>query len=277
MQRPEIIQRTFTVCLSPLHYGYGRDYELIEWIELNRILGAEKFIIYNYSSTGKINNALEYYSKRGLVEVIQWRLPMAVDTFPVNTEPEIHYFAQSAALNDCLYRNKGESEFVVNIDLDEFIIPRGTETNTLREMLTEVNKNNAKVFIFKNTYFRKDWHHRNSEKLLFRSSHKAKQYGFTTLTTFNREKKIYVKGVKSKYMAKTNGIRYLMIHFVPELPPNEDVTVDERTGLLHHYRNINVDSHIYNDSITDYTIVEKFGEKLVENVGKVWSELHHVI
>lgn len=98
--KPDQYKYIFSVCLSPLYFQYGRAYELVEWIELNRILGAERFLVYNYSTAINVQQVLDYYSKRGLAEVIQWHVTMRVSTFPKTKQPiEIHYFGQSAALN----------------------------------------------------------------------------------------------------------------------------------------------------------------------------------
>ncbi|XP_060579920.1 uncharacterized protein LOC132736735 [Ruditapes philippinarum] len=269
---------TFTVCLSPLNFHYRRAYELVEWIELNRILGAEKFIIYNHSSASNVKDVLEYYSKQGYVEVIQWQLPIPVDIFPVSkTQAEIHYFGQVAALNDCLYRSKRHSEFIVNIDLDEIIVPHSNTSVNWQTMINEIAIENAKVFVFKNTHFRKDWRNYEYSENKFRTNiiQKAKQFKLTTLQTYRRERNIDIKGVRSKYIVRTNGIHYLMVHFVLDLPSAVDVTVSEDIGLLHHYKNF---GHYIeqNNSKTDYTVLDKYGEVLIQNVERVWNELSDV-
>ncbi|XP_045197976.2 uncharacterized protein LOC123552394 [Mercenaria mercenaria] len=270
-------RRKFTVCLSPLNFMYSRAYELIEWIELNRILGAEKFVVYNYSSASNVKEVLDYYSKRGFVEVIQWPLPMAVDTYPATeVRAEIHYFGQTAALHDCLYRNKRESEFIVNIDLDEFIIPHGNETTNWKEIVRKVDTNNAKAFVFKNTHFRRDLNHKHSKHSWMNDYQETKRFKLTTLQTFQREVKVYIKGVKSKYMVRTDGLLYLMIHFVPELPLSQDITISEEIALLHHYKNFEHDPEVSTDSVPDYTVLDKYGDKLISNVERVWDELSRV-
>lgn len=273
-RKPRKYEKTFTVCLSPLNLEYNRAYELIEWIELNKILGADKFVVYNHSSALNVKGVLDYYAKRGIVEVIQWRLPMAVDTFPKTEQPsEIHYFGQVAALNDCLYRNKRISEFVVNIDLDEFIIPHGRTVNW-KEMIKEVDTVKAKVFVFKNTHFRKDWNNKHTEaKRKTNLIEKARQFNLTTLQTCKREQKIDIKGIRSKYMVRTHGVHYLMIHFVLGLPLTMDITVSETIGLLHHYKGFDNDVELNNKSVTDFTVLDKYGNRLVRNVEMVWDML----
>ncbi|XP_053377892.1 uncharacterized protein LOC128547951 [Mercenaria mercenaria] len=111
MSKLEAYKNRFAVCLSPLYFNYSRAYELAEWIELNRILGAEKFVVYNISTSTNVDQVLGYYSRQGLVNVVQWQLPMRVSTYPKSKEPaEIHYFGQTAALNDCLFRKPLEKD-----------------------------------------------------------------------------------------------------------------------------------------------------------------------
>jgi len=138
----------FTVCLMPLHFKYSRGYELVEWIELNRILGAERFTVYVQSTAESDEKILTYYKNHGLVEIIHWPLPVSND--------EVHYFGQVVALQDCLYRNKATSEYVVNIDLDEFVIPHREHLYSWKDIVA--NRTIPTLsFIFKNTFFRKEW------------------------------------------------------------------------------------------------------------------------
>jgi hypothetical protein len=258
----------FTVCLSPLNFRYGRAYELVEWIELNKILGADKFVIYNYSSAVNVAQVLDYYTKRNTTEVIQWQLPMGVDTFPkTNKKKEIHYFGQTAALNDCLFRNKKLSKYVVNLDVDEFIIPHSKHANNWNDIIHR--KANASVYLFKNTFFRKDW-----EKLdiPFDSKKLADEFRLVTLQVFQHEAKIFPGKARSKYIAKTADIDYMLVH---EVPRSRSVTVPADVSLLHHYRNWENPKDKL-QRVTDTTVMEKFRTLLTKNVQKVWKDLSHV-
>ena len=97
----------FTVCVTPLNYRYNNYQQLVEMIEVNRMFGAGHFIFYNYSSGPFVQTFLDSYRQEGLVSVLPWSLPFTVDVWPPQRElvPAIHYFAQLAALNDCLYRS----------------------------------------------------------------------------------------------------------------------------------------------------------------------------
>lgn len=254
--------RRFTVCLTPLNFRYSRAYEIVEWIELNRILGAEKFTIYNYSSEYNVQKVLEHYSAKGLAEVLQWNIPLVVDTWPPTTKPEIHYFAQLAALQDCLYRNKGESEFIVNEDLDEFIIPRGANVSTWSEMISFL-ASTADAFVFQNTFYRKEW---NDTTDVFTNKLTAMKYNLVTLLKTKRENKILRHGVRSKFIARTNTVEKIYVHDVPRARP---YLVSQDVGLLHHYRNwLKYDEP---EGMQDNVVVTKYAKQLTENVQNIWD------
>lgn len=264
--------RRFTVCLTPLNNDYNRAYELVEWIELNRLLGAEKFTVYNYSSAANVKTVLEHYSAFGTIDIVQWQIPLAVETFKANTEPEIHYFGQLAALQDCLYRNMQESEYLVNIDLDEFIIPKSMDVSTWSELLEQLPANKA-TFMFMNTFFRKEW---PNGELDGHKKNFAEKFRLVTLLKNKREKP-FPAGNRSKYITKTSAVARLHVHtvFLPSKHGGMKL-VSPDVGLLHHYRNWNRFEDADSKGIQDDTIDQKYGDKLIENVVRVWKQLSGV-
>ena len=116
------------VCVKPIHSHYNNTLEIIEFIELNKLLGAKKFIIYNESMSEEVSCVLNYYiQKENLVRIIKWDLLSKIDASSVAIRGVL------SALNDCIYRNMNEFHYLMQIDLDEFIIPR--IHNTIPEML----------------------------------------------------------------------------------------------------------------------------------------------
>ena len=131
--------RRLTVCVPPLIYQYDKTANFIKWIEINRQLGVDHFLVYNFSSGPNIGHVLKHYSEQGLAEVIQWRPPMVDDDLPSEIKPvELGNYGQPAALNDCLYRSKRTSEFITNIGLNEYILPQLYNESTIYEMLTKL-------------------------------------------------------------------------------------------------------------------------------------------
>lgn len=258
--------RKFTVCLTPLNFGYNRDYELVEWIELNRILGAEKIIVYNYSSAKNVQDVLEYYSKQGVTDVVEWNIPVTVDT----TNPDIHYFGQVAALQDCLYRNKGVSEYVVNLDLDEFIIPHADNTQTWSDMLKQVDKNSS-VYLFRNTFFKKEW---NNSGIDIQNKSLVDRLKLVTLQKLQHERKMFGPSQRSKYIAKTALVSRLMIHQVPGI---KQLVVPADLAYLHHYRNWESKNDPENSKVLDKTVPNKYGKILLRNVLNVRNDMKDIL
>ncbi|KAK2145677.1 hypothetical protein LSH36_664g01040 [Paralvinella palmiformis] len=93
---------TFTVCVSPLNKHYDDIHSLVEFIEMNLILGADKIVFYNHTTGPHLDRYLSHYVSIGVVDVIPWKIPVAVDPDPPDPRiaPEIHYFGQVVALNE---------------------------------------------------------------------------------------------------------------------------------------------------------------------------------
>jgi hypothetical protein len=221
--------------VTPLNFYYDKPNELAEMIELNRLLGAQLITFYNHTTGPAVNKVLQHYSKQGWVEVIPWRLPVIVDVWPPDPliQPEIHYFAQLLALNDCLYRHMFSSRYVVFTDLDEFAIPRNTMTWTdmlAREFPCPKERG---AFLFPNCFFRRDW--RDDEH----ATDAVKRLQLVTQLKVNREDNVWPHFSRSKYMLQPRMIVQIGVHFVFEfLDRNVEghCEVPHSTAMLHHYR-----------------------------------------
>ena len=217
-------------------------------------------MVYIHSVSADIKSVLHYYSDRNITEIIPWRLPLPV-------QHHIHYFGQTAALNDCLFRAKQMSEFMTNVDLDEYIIPHSANASNWFHILKDVDQS-ADGFIFQNTFFRKEW---TNEEIEFKDKTKAKQLQLVTLMHFEHEKKIFRHMDRSKYFVRPSRVHYTLIH---EIPKARIVKVPPEIGLLHHYRNWeNYDDK--QERVKDTTVLDKFKEVLINNVELVWKELRN--
>ena len=102
------------VCVKPMHFHYNKSLELLEFLELNKMLGVTKFTLYNDTVSSEVNCLLEHYIKEGSVVVLPWKLN-------IDSQTEIRTEGLFAALNDCLYRNMNDFRYLMLIDFDEFI------------------------------------------------------------------------------------------------------------------------------------------------------------
>ncbi len=95
---------------------------LQEWIEFHRLLGVEKFYLYNNNSRDNFAEILQHYCDSQLVRL---------HDCPVSPGQMTAYF-------HCLKNYRQESRWIAFIDLDEFLFP--TEADCLPAILHEYEK-----------------------------------------------------------------------------------------------------------------------------------------
>ncbi|CAL4066096.1 unnamed protein product [Meganyctiphanes norvegica] len=139
-------KKDFAVCHKGLDFPfYDISIKLVEWLELLNILGVSKVFFYEFNVHPNISRVLQYYTLRGRVEVIPLTLPGTQPTEP----KELHDFLmknykdqlsqEKLPYNDCFYRNINKFKYIVNLDLDEILIPR--KGQTWQELIDKINKN----------------------------------------------------------------------------------------------------------------------------------------
>jgi glycosyl transferase family 92 len=92
---------------------------LAEWIEFHRLVGAERFFLYDNASTDEHEQVLKPYVSEGTLAVHHW--------------PE--HPGQASAYAHCLSEHGGESRWIAFIDLDEFLF--SPDQRPLPELLVE--------------------------------------------------------------------------------------------------------------------------------------------
>ncbi len=83
-----------------------------EWIEFNNIVGVDHFYMYNNNSEDDYEAVLNPYIKSGLVTLIDW---------PQNQK-------QMECYQTCIKDFSGETKWLGFIDIDEFIVPKSTDS-----------------------------------------------------------------------------------------------------------------------------------------------------
>ncbi|KAL5278665.1 hypothetical protein ACFFRR_003350 [Megaselia abdita] len=192
-QQMKHIDEKIAICVKPFHFNYDQALYLIEYLELNSLLGIRHFTFYNHtigphatcvlnhyiegnvpgnlstfdedesnaffqsklkSGTSTVNNDNDHNRNQNS----QYKIPTIsiLDwNLSMRSQKEIRTEGLFAALNDCLYRNMYRYKYLALVDLDEFIIPR--HNNTLNDLLNRVNKNfdyrNAGAYSFQNSFF----------------------------------------------------------------------------------------------------------------------------
>ncbi|KAK3107889.1 hypothetical protein FSP39_024488 [Pinctada imbricata] len=252
-----------------MHSNFNNGQELVEMIELNRLLGADFFIFYNLSSAQNIGGILNYYQSQGLVEIIQFNLPSKVTVYDwIPTVEGVHYYGQFAALNDCVYRNKGVSRYVVNQDMDEFIIPRKLETwQQLMENLPEGS------YLFRSTIFPKDW----PDVLSGNDAVDALKFGSKTVLKQLRETKVFPHDQRTKWIVRPECIVSCATHDVRKTIANESCrhyNVPETKAIIHHYHDYGnrLSIMVHKPSVLDDRI-NMYKSELLKRLKCKWNAL----
>ena len=153
------ITNTTGVC-TKVTYGQPDMLRIIEWIELNIILGADKIYMYNSSIQGVTNDALQYYKEKGLVDVkthsflTQWCIHRFSKSFPTQ-DYYLDWQLELLSLNDCLYTSS--HEYLIVIDIDEILYydfaNDVTSYNELLKTLPEFRNSSAAGFVFRTAVY----------------------------------------------------------------------------------------------------------------------------
>ena len=120
-ERPKV-KLKFGLCMKSL-YGKQDPYNIVEWMELHKILGTEEVTIYNQSMDPKSSDIVRHYAREGFVDFRQCPNP-----FPVEGA-WYEQISMSPSINDCMYRNMYRYEKIQVTDIDEIIVPGNNARN----------------------------------------------------------------------------------------------------------------------------------------------------
>ncbi|XP_017850064.1 uncharacterized protein LOC108605009 [Drosophila busckii] len=162
----------FMVCVKALNYPYSDlSWRLIEWLELLRLLGADKVVFYEAQMHANMSKVIEHYSQQaGYVEL----RPLSLGRGEPHAAPNFHYWAMSAdgfnrrlnemiPYNDCFYRNMYNYDYIGVFDIDEIIMPLGNLTSwsqliDVAQRAPDYQRESSRCqhwasFCFRNVYF----------------------------------------------------------------------------------------------------------------------------
>uniref|UniRef100_A0A3B4UI26 Glycosyltransferase family 92 protein n=1 Tax=Seriola dumerili TaxID=41447 RepID=A0A3B4UI26_SERDU len=135
----EKFQFNFTVCISNLFGDYNNVLQFAQTLEMYRLLGVDRVVIYNTSCGPDLNRLLQSYSQEGFVEMVPW---------PINE----HLTPSTGWL---FSKSMTRSRYVLLNDIDEIIMPY--QHNNLMSLMNvlQQQKPNAGVFLIENHIFPK--------------------------------------------------------------------------------------------------------------------------
>ncbi|XP_063851767.1 uncharacterized protein LOC135095057 [Scylla paramamosain] len=120
----------FAVCVKGMKFFKDESVRLVEWLELNFLLGADKIYLYEIETHPNISKVLKHYESRGKIDVKKFSQPGELPNVLGLQEIFFRKYksticaAEDLMYNDCLYRNINRYKFVAVIDIDEVLMPK---------------------------------------------------------------------------------------------------------------------------------------------------------
>lgn len=250
------------VCVRPFFGTFpNNNLQIAEFVAYYTILGVNKFVFYDYQTEYSLRRLINLLSDNGIrLSFHPWDLPKRIaDTWS---------FGQMAAIADCMYRQASSHQYVIIIDVDEFIVPH--KLITLQEILQEIiNKRCQKcsTFVFRQTFF------------CIECPDDPKNAKVTipllTLKKTRRENFIWKPYIRSKSIVRPIGIESPGIHFtIHSIKTWRPFIVSPEIAKLHHYR-LNKCRNI-NNTVIDRSIF-KYKQLLLESdILKLWKSIEWV-
>ncbi|XP_038129630.1 uncharacterized protein LOC119775647 [Cyprinodon tularosa] len=149
----------FTVCISNLFGDYNNVLQFAQTLEMYRLIGVNRVVIYNTSCGPELDRLLHHYVQEGFLEVVPWPIDKHMNPSRgwlfSEHGGDIHYFGQLTTLNECIYRSMERSRYVLLNDIDEIIMPYQEDNlKPLMERLQTQHKD-VGVFLIENHIFPK--------------------------------------------------------------------------------------------------------------------------
>lgn len=250
---------SYTICTKPVHDDSYKVHDIVNFIEVNRLFGAEKFIFYADAKTANLPNirCLESYSKLGIVELYPFTPPVL---------ESLRRHGQMITNTECMYRAMYRTKFVVNVDLDEFTVPI-KDDNWYRMIASFNNKtnhpDNIAAYSFRNQFFPLQ----KPDDPYFENNTTVKRFHITALLKTLKEDLVFPPNHKSKIMGRPERILVWNTHRIltEYLVYRDDIVwyVHPDDALLYHYRR-------WSSSSSNETIRERrmhaFSSQLIDNV-----------
>lgn len=269
-------QTNFSVCLhGALKSNFSSHSDLVQWLELNSILGAEHAYIYNYTGHVTLKPFIDYYLAKKFLTLLPYHLPLHLKGRDgIHRDFGIVWnYAQDVIIQDCLYRNLMVARRLALMDVDEFIIPRGPGMWTWGDMLENADcDNRTAVYLIRNVFF-------PTHLAPSGGNTDAEQPNLTVFSLNTRLSEINEPLARSKLIVVPDQVMFVGIHS-PDASWRENApncVLDTNYGLLHHYRDppsrISI-SQLTNDQLVKDETAYKYRSELTDRVKRVYDSVN---
>lgn len=217
--------RFCSVCIRPMVELYSALASITEFVAYYVSMGVAHFNIYLCQVPREVEVLLSHLRDHGKVDIRlhRWNLPL--------NDSSILAYGQMAAIQDCLYRSRLTSEYILNVDFDEFLVSktRNRLTDALLEIETSVGKNSLGSVLVKNQFFCYEYP--------FNAAYLRQKPPMLSRILFFREANVWKHYERSKYAARASAVVAGGVHFVwKHAKGAREVAISESVMVMHHYR-----------------------------------------
>ncbi|KAJ8003892.1 hypothetical protein DPEC_G00153110 [Dallia pectoralis] len=139
-----------TVCMSTMSGAYNNVLQFVQTMELYKLLGVPRVVLYLTSCGPDMEKVLRFYTDEGTLEVIDWPidhfLKPATGWKLEDQEGDIHLNGQLTIMNECIYRNMYQSQYVLLADVEQVLVPAAH--NSLRPLMEDLQGQNPDATVF---------------------------------------------------------------------------------------------------------------------------------
>ncbi|XP_064410328.1 beta-1,4-galactosyltransferase galt-1-like [Latimeria chalumnae] len=267
-RKPREFSFNFSICISTLHSNYNNVLQFIQSIEMYRILGAQKVFVYKENCSPMLEKTIQYYSKEGIIEVIDWPIGFYFNLsrgWRFSKHPgEIGYHGQIATLNDCVYRNMYRSKYVLLNDIDEIILPiKHQDWHKLMVFLEKAHPHTG-VFLIQNHIFPKTQFDENNP---FKATNWSAIPGVNILNHVYREPINQNMFNPTKMIVNPRMVIQTSVHSVLK-SYGKHHKVPSEIAYIFHCR-VPLQGKLPKQSLIRDTIMWRYNHSLIKNVDKV--------
>ncbi|KAL2092605.1 hypothetical protein ACEWY4_012403 [Coilia grayii] len=261
----------FTVCISNLFGEFNNALQFVQTMEVYKLIGIQRVVIYNTSCGPVVEKVLKHYSKEGILEVVPWPIDKFLKPSP-GWQPslfpgDLHYYGQLTTLNECIYRYMYQSRYVLLNDIDEIIMPY--KHASLGDLMDTLQKqySDAGVFKIDNPIFSKT---QSDDSGRFSRPEWKSVPGVNILEHIYREP--YQKSLDSptKMIINPRHVEQTSVHSVlKHFGPSIDVPFD--VCHIIHVR-VPLQWYLRKDQLYEDKKLWEFEEKLIPNISHALHE-----
>jgi hypothetical protein len=261
-------QKLLAVCPGPAQNNFNNALRIAEFVEMYKLLGAEKIYFYNMSITENVDKMFVTYESEEIANIQQWNIADVLEM----SESIIHYYGIMATLNDCFYRASliDNFKYVAIADFDEIIFP--LDMSLLTDFLDAKFKPSDHSLVFPNFFIFSDFpidysNVKNNvvNKYLYSQAQVIRMKYSTGNYKWYR--------VRTKFVARSDVVTEVGNHYVwSALNGTSEHKISFSDAVMFHYRDECIPGYCEEPTIPDYS-ARKYGTKLFENVDRICGKV----